>query len=234
MIHCVGGYRAHRIAWVMAIMTPLVAQVEGACEIDPERPDSIRLNDCRPAPITPEEKQFLLASLPATGEVTKFRTSQRIKLKTVLQVLRFHERDNVYELKVVSVPQASAGLYGRGVLLLSLPALRILTSHQLAAIAAHEIGHEYVWEAVNEARAQRNHVRLRQLELACDAIAAITLREIGVAPEHLASATEQMWSYNHRRFGIAVDQNSYPTLKQRRDMAIHAGQPARSNLSQPE
>jgi Zn-dependent protease with chaperone function len=39
------------------------------------------------------------------------------------------------------------GLYGRAVLLISLPALRLLRAEQLEALVAHEIAHEYWWDA---------------------------------------------------------------------------------------
>lgn len=78
-------------------------------------------------------------------------------------VFRSHRRDGVYALKVTSVPQAWTGLHGRAVLLVSLPALQLLSSQELQALVAHEVGHEYLWREYAIAQQDKNTQRLREL-----------------------------------------------------------------------
>jgi hypothetical protein len=176
------------------------------------------LDACRPASVDAEEKALVLKSLPSEGEVTELTESERQKLKDLGPVLRLHAREGVYELKVIAVPQAWVGLHGRAVLLISLPALRLLDSEELQAVVAHEIGHEYVWQEYAVARARNDTTRLRELELACDAIAVLTLAQIGVKPDRLVTAVEKGLRFNHDRFGRPKNENSYPSLQARRKL----------------
>lgn len=174
---------------------------------------------CRPAPVTAEQKTILMQSLPPAGEVTKLTKSERRKLRDLDAVLRVHGRDGVYDVKVIAAPQAWTGLYGRAVLLISLPALRLLDSGELQALVAHEVGHEYMWQEYEAARARHDTARLRELELACDTVAILTLARIGVNPDRLMKAVEDIFRFNDDRFGRAANDNSYPPLKARRDLA---------------
>jgi hypothetical protein len=178
----------------------------------------VDLDACRPAPVDAEEKTLVLKSLPSEGEVTQLTESERQKLKDLGPVLRLHAREGVYELKVIAVPQAWVGLHGRAVLLITLPALRLLDSEELQALVAHEIGHEYVWQEYALARTRNDTARLRELELACDSIAVLTLARIGVKPDRLVTALAKGRRFNHDRFGQPNNENSYPSLQARRKL----------------
>ncbi len=119
---------------------------------------------------------------------------------------------------MITVPQAWTGLYERAVLLISLPALTLVTADELQALVAHEIGHEYVWQQYADAKSRKDAKRLRELELVCDAIAVRTLVHEGVSPWLLQTANEKVWWYNRERLGVALDQDNYPSLKQRREL----------------
>ena len=199
------------------------SKLEGACRLDPNRPATIRLDACRPDPVTPEEKAALVASLPTTGEVLVTGAHHVEKLDSVRRILRFFLRDAIYDIRIIDVPEAWAGLYGRAVLLISLPMFRILDQEELAAVAAHEAGHEYVWEAFEGARRGNEKASLQQLELTCDAIAAIALTSVGIAPNRLVSGLDRAFTYNHARFGIPRNLDRYPPRKERRQVALGAG-----------
>lgn len=124
----------------------------------------------------------------------------------------------MYAVKVISVPQAWTGLYGRAVLLISLPALQFLASQELQALVAHEVGHEYLWKEYAAARKDNDFLRLQELELACDALGVLTLERIGVKPVRLVTGLEKIASFNRERFGPARDQSSYPSMEVRRDL----------------
>ena len=179
---------------------------------------TIDLDKCRPAPISTGEKRLVLKSLPAAGAVTHLTKGEQRKLKDLTPVLHLHERDGVYELRVISVPQAWIGLYGRAVLLISLPALELLRAEELQALVAHEIGHEYLWQEYAVARKDKDVTRLRELELKCDAIAVLTLQRIECNPNRLILGLEKLSWYNRERFGSATNESGYPSLRARRDL----------------
>jgi predicted Zn-dependent protease len=105
--------------------------------------------------------------------------------------------------------------------------LRLLDSEELQAVVAHEIGHEYVWQEYAVARARNDTARLRELELACDSIAVLTLARIGVKPDRLVTAVEKELRFNHDRFGRPNNENSYPSLKTRRELVKRMSAPPR-------
>ena len=170
---------------------------------------TVDLDACRPVPVSADEKRNVLESLPADGEVTQLTESERRNQKDLTAILRIHERDRVYVVKVISVPQAWTGLYGRAVLLISLRALELLSSEELQALVAHEIGHEYIWQEYADAQKGENITRLRELELTCDAIAVLSLQRIGIKADRLIQGLEKVSWYNRERFGLAGNERSY-------------------------
>ena len=193
---------------------------------------AIDLDTCRPSPIGTDEKSIVLKSLPTNGEVTQLTQSERGKLRDLSAVLRVHQRDGVYETKVISVPQAWTGLHGRAALLISLPVLWLLESEELQALVAHEIGHEYLWQEFAAAQRLKNRERLRELELACDAIAVLTLERVGVKPDRLILGLEKTSWFNRQRFGWATNESSYPSLSARRNL-VKAMSSANRELGYP-
>ena len=101
-------------------------------------------------------------------------------------------------------------------LLISRPALDLLTSEELQALAAHEIGHEYISGQYADAKARKDARRLRELELICDGIAIVTLTRLGIEPERLGSAVEKVFWYNRGRLGEALDADNYRSVQERR------------------
>jgi len=172
----------------------------------------------RPAPVTPQFASKIRAALPTEGEVRSLTPADGRKLESISVVLRAHDREGVYLVKVVDSPQARVGLHARFVVLVTRTALRILSATQLQAIVAHEIGHEYVWLDYESARAKGNTRRLRSLELFCDGIALLTLARIGVEPGTLIDALRLLES-SDRRNGLVPESNSYPTLPDRSEFA---------------
>jgi hypothetical protein len=89
------------------------------------------LEAARPAPVSAADKARVLSTLPLEGEVTDFSPSARRKLAALTRVLRGTERESVYEIKVIAVPQAAIGLHARAVILISEPALTLLDADEL-------------------------------------------------------------------------------------------------------
>lgn len=177
---------------------------------------TIDLEACRPKPVSTIAKTAVLRLLPLHGAVTQLGADEQRKLDAIHRLLAAHARDAVYDIRVITVPQASTSLFARTVLLISLPALRLLTAEELQALVAHEMGHEYVWTQYADARSRNDAKQLRELELACDTIAVRVLAEQAISPERLQTGIEKTLWYNRDRLGVALNENHYPSLKQRR------------------
>jgi hypothetical protein len=176
------------------------------------------LEAARPAPVSREDLRAILRALPPEGEVTKLGAAAQQKVDAVRQLLKSTRR-GWYEIKVIDLPQAAVALYARTVVLISEPALELLNAAELQAMAAHEIGHEYVWTEWHRAHQHADRKRLKELELVCDAIAAVTLRQLGMDPFRVIDAIEKVARFNRQRFGSAINENNYPTLAKRRAFA---------------
>jgi hypothetical protein len=177
------------------------------------------LHTARRTPVSAEEKTRILASLPPEGEVTDLKVADLTKLAGLKRVLQLMDRDSVYVVKVIDVPQAGVGLHARAVVLISETALGLLTTDELQAVAAHEIGHEYVWDEYARALGLGDRNRIKELELMCDAIAIVTLDGLGVDSSPLVSALEKISRFNHDRLGTALNEQNYPTVAERRAFA---------------
>ena len=173
----------------------------------------------RPPSISPERKALVMRSLPADGEVEHLDASAMAKLSALRPLLHETERESVYAIKVIDVPQAAIGIHGRAVVLISARALLLLSVEELRAVVGHEVGHEYVWAEYEGARLREDRERLRQLELVCDAIAIAILRRLGMSTAALVSGLEQMIRFNREHFGASLKEKMYPTLGERRTFA---------------
>jgi hypothetical protein len=206
---------ASRVSLFVLLAVP--ADGEERCRLGPSGPgDRDYLTACRPAPVSAATRDLVVRSLPREGTVNATGPAQQAKLKAIEEVLRVHQRDGIYEVRVIDVPQAWTGLHGGSVLLISLPALTQVTAEELQALVAHEIGHEYLFADYQLAHADADHPRLRRLETVSDAIAALTLLELGIPVARLTSALEKVHLYNRTRLGIAANERSYPGMQDRR------------------
>jgi hypothetical protein len=206
------------VVFSIVLFSAVVSASDAACVslLDSRSLTDTDLDRCRPAALSPDEKSRVVSSLPPDGEVTQLTGAERAKLEAVQRVLHLHRREGVYEMKVVDVRQATTALYERAVVLISHGALRWLDAEELQALVAHEIGHEYVWTAYAAAESAGDSSRLRELELACDAVAVLTLSRLGIKPDRLFSALETIGRFNKDRFGVALNEKSYPSLTVRK------------------
>ena len=96
----------------------------------------------RPAPVSAEDKARALSTLPLEGAVTHLDAAARRKLAALATLLRGTDRESVYEIKVIAVPQAGVAIYARAVILIPEPTLKLVDAEELQALVAHEVGHE--------------------------------------------------------------------------------------------
>jgi hypothetical protein len=170
----------------------------------------------RPLPVSGADKARILSTLPKEGEIVTMDELAQQKLGLLKPVLRAVGRESIYEIKVVDVPLARVGLYDRAVVLISAPLLRLLDTDELQAVMAHEIGHEYVWMEYERRSTLADRHRLKELELVCDGIAVMILRELRVDASRLIAAIDKTTRFNRQRFGSAINEAAYPTVAERR------------------
>jgi hypothetical protein len=177
------------------------------------------LKTARPAPVSSEDKARALTALPLEGAVSHLSASARQKLAALTTLLRATEREPVYEIKVIAVPQAGLALYARAVILISEATLTLVDAEELQALVAHEVGHEYVWTERERSLKLGDHSRLKDLELMCDGIAIVMLQGLGMDVSRLMSGVQRINRFNLERFGTANNESDYPTLAQRQVFA---------------
>jgi hypothetical protein len=171
------------------------------------------LESLRPTPISPDEKRRARSRLPPEGELQPTH-DEAAKLANLQPVLIYHKRQDVFEAKVIDLPQAGIVLHARSILLISRPALRLLSATELQAAVAHEAGHEYFWTEFERLRDGRDARARQELELRCDAIAVLTLLELGLDPAHLTSAIRKVTRFNEM-LGATIKPGDYPTATER-------------------
>ena len=158
-------------------------------------------------------------ALPSKGEVTNLDDAGRQKLAALKQLLQATDRGSVYEVKVTDVAYARIVVFERSVILISKSAFMLLGAEELQALAAHEIAHEYFTVDYERAFRTRDHRRLKDLELLCDAIAIVTVHRLGMNPARLPGAVEKIARYNQKLFPARIDGTNYPTIAERRSFA---------------
>lgn len=207
-------------------LSPLSAALQFLDALAGMDPDS-SLSALRTVPLSPEAREVAGATLPPEGALTATPDEAK-KLAALKPVLIYHERDHAFDIKVVDLPQAFVGLHKRAILLISRPALKVLTASELQALGAHEIAHDFFPGEFE----QGPHGRARQqLELQCDGVAALTFVALGLDPMRLLTATKKMNHYNER-FGTPSNIADYPTAAERRQFItalVRRAAPSRTN-----
>src|SRR5262249_3836559 len=89
------------------------------------------------------------------GEMVRVSSKMTEKLALLAPILTYHERDSVIEIRVIDARELFISLQGRSVLLIAEKALNLLSVEELQAVVAHELGHEYFWGELMEARQQK-------------------------------------------------------------------------------
>jgi Peptidase family M48 len=156
----------------------------------------------RAAPPDEASRAKVVASLPSKGEVRPSR-KDREKLSAAERILDYSGRSGVIMLKVIHGDSAFVGLYDRAVVLVTQEALNILEADELAALVAHEMGHDGDWDAYVTAMQEHQIERMRELELKSDGIAVLTLQRLGLSSERLVTAVRKMMRYNDWRDRMA-------------------------------
>ena len=174
------------------------------------------LGRSRLAPVSGKFIEGALATLPPEGQILSLDDAAWRKLAGAQQIFRLHERDSIYVIKVIDVPDAFVGLHARSIILVSQTALSLLTAEELQASLAHEAGHEYVWLDFEEARKRTDFDRLQELELFSDAVAVVTMVQAGLDPSRLISCFEKLIRYTREHFERHENEARYASSNERK------------------
>ena len=69
-----------------------------------------------------------------------------------------------------------------------------------------------------------DYQRRKELELLCDAIGIVILHQLGMNTSRLMAGVENISRFNIERFGMALNENAYPTVSWRRQFARAVGE----------
>jgi hypothetical protein len=163
-------------------------------EIGRREPAEI-LRMLRPPSLDPALRRIVLDSLPREEHVNPSKDDER-RLASLASVLRLHERETVWEYRLLRLGHPFVGLHGRAVLLIDRNTLAVTTEPELVALVAHEMGHDYFWGEYWRARSASDVDTVRALELRCDVIAILTLAALERDTGALASAVRKLTRYN--------------------------------------
>jgi len=153
------------------------------------------LRSIRPSALTPELRERVLNMLPKADLVYP-SGEYETKIKSLDRILKYHQRDAIIEIKVLRADTATAVFLAGAAILITEPALKILSAEELQAVVAHELGHEYYWNRFELARQNRDYAQIQELELRCDGIAVVALHSVGVDPQNLISAITKLNRHN--------------------------------------
>lgn len=149
----------------------------------------------RPAP-GPLVRAHVLATLPAVGIVQPTPTQAR-KIAGLGPVLSLFGRQFDLDFHLFTVGRdAWFGLYARSVLLMTREGLDLLSPPELAAITAHELAHDLIWQLYEDARRRRATATLQELELWCDGISVLVLLRLGHDADDLVRALTRLGRHN--------------------------------------
>ncbi|AMY07427.1 hypothetical protein LuPra_00600 [Luteitalea pratensis] len=89
-----------------------------------------------------EARQRVLAVLPRQGDDTEFEPRRARKVRTVTDLLSASSGQEPHAVNIVDAPQAGVALHERSVVLITVPALDLLSKEELTALVAHQLGDE--------------------------------------------------------------------------------------------
>src|SRR5262245_3733837 len=150
-----------------------------------------RLNEMRPPAYQPGP--VLLNEIIKRQELTVISGERVERPQAALQpVLAYHKRDGKLPIYVLRSDQPKAFVACRAALIITTKLMLIASEAELRGIVAHELAHLYPWEERERAFKEKDESLLREIELFCDAVAAITLKEIGDDPACYARGLKRM------------------------------------------
>jgi hypothetical protein len=171
------------------------------------------LRTMRPNEIPPDLRKRVIANLPKEGHLNP-SAEDRSRLSRLQPIFSYHDRASMIENRLIDMPQALVGLHASFVLLIARNTMNLLTTEELQAAVAHEMGHFYSWDEYQVALQDRRFNQLQELELQSDAIAVITLVGLGLDPSLLITSLKKLTGFN-QRLGASSNVYAYVRIEDR-------------------
>ena len=169
--------------------------------------------------MSPGDKVRILESLPPKREITNLDEAGRQKVAALKQLLQATDRGSVYEVKVID----GVGRADRRIRAIRHPDFEVSVHaaryRELRGGGGHDIRHEDFTVDYESAFRTRDHRRLKDLELLCDAVGIVMVHRLGMNPARFLGAVEKITRYNRKRFPTTIDGTNYPTIAERRSFA---------------
>lgn len=177
------------------------------------------LDGIRPEPVGEGEKRALLADFPHTdARMNKIYRRREEQLRPRVEpALKLHRRSAVIELKVFEHQYPVILTKPGAIIAVSLRLLELVGGDDgaLIGIISHELAHEYVAMSFYEASRLRQHARLRELELFCDAVAVASLVALNVDPARYAKILQKVVSSSPESMLLNDGSAAMPSLDAR-------------------
>ena len=170
------------------------------------------LKSIRPVGVSADRRVRLVASIKKEDIVLP-SAKRQAKLDALRPILAYHDRAGI-EVKLLRLGLAWAGFLEGAAVVVSEEAVDLLTSEELQAVIAHELGHEYFAAEYEPARKNRQYDVVREVELRCDAVAVITMKSLGLNPNSLLSGVSKLMNFNEGR-GVRNNPNIVMSLDER-------------------
>ncbi|MDQ3633780.1 MAG: hypothetical protein M3405_04630 [Acidobacteriota bacterium] len=141
-----------------------------------------KLADTEKAAVAPQIADKLITSGELFGKLNK----------SAKKVLDYHGLSNHCNIIAFDFAVPTVFTYKLRSISFSSKTLEILNKDEISALVAHEIGHLYLARDWADARINKNARAARIAELKCDAVALVTLKDLGINPVNLISAVEKL------------------------------------------
>ncbi len=171
-------------------------------------------------PLTVLGSEFRTGALEALpGQVRRHKVTEGNLLRRVQRVvgpvLRLHGREGDIEVVLFRdrIPQAM--LWRGCVLLLSDGLAEPLPDAELAGIVAHEVSHPYFMDEMAGAQRAKDEIRMRVVELKCDAAAVLTVKLLGLDPSSYLRGLKRMKEITRRMSLSGGQQQTHPQMHER-------------------
>lgn len=167
------------------------------------------LKSIRPGRLSSELKARVLAMLRKKDLVSPSAVGLA-KLVALEPVFRYHDRYLVIDPRVMRLGQPAVVFLAGAAVVISEEALELLTTGELQAVVAHELGHEYFWNEYEQARQHKQYNKVQELELRCDGLAVIAMINLRLDPADFISAIIKL-----TKKGKLMNGEFYTTLDER-------------------
>jgi hypothetical protein len=177
------------------------------------------LASMRPEAFDESDKKKLLEYLPLVTAGNRISDRKRLEclVARLQSALRLHGRAGIVEILVFNDPRPIVYNKPGVVVVLSTEVLKIVGGDDAAfvGVVAHELAHEYVAMQMLYALRARHNVRIRELELFCDAVAVVTLLSLQMNPTSYSEALERICRHSQAAASLNDGSSSHPSLNAR-------------------